>query len=149
MDWREFISERTPTDSWGPFTFRDGASTDALTRLEAEFHFPIPDQLRELLLQTDGVFDRDNCPFIDDVAEIAAMNRLARSETYNCFMPLDSLFFFSNVYGNGDFLGYGIRRDNWSHPGIFRWDHEDDSRNWEAPDLQTWIEWLFAEKIET
>ena len=93
------------------------------------------------MLQTNGVFDEYGCAIIDDVASVRLMNRDARSVSHDGYMPLDHLFFVSSAYGNGDLVGYGIRRDAWEYPALFRWDHEDDSRQWEAPDLKTWFEW--------
>jgi hypothetical protein len=80
------------------------------------------------MLQIDGIFDEYGCAILGDAAGVFSMNRDARSDSYLNCMPLDHLFFISSVFGNGDWLGYGIRRDNRDFPALYRWDHEDDSR---------------------
>jgi hypothetical protein len=65
------------------------------------------------------------------------MNRYARSDHCGRSMSLAHRFFISSVFGNGGLLGYGIRRDHWDFLALYRWDHEDDGRNWEGPDLKT------------
>ena len=147
MDWKAFIQE--PVHEGGEplaVSFHSPATEQALQALEREFSITLPEQLRELLLQTDGVDDEFDCPIVDGVPEIAAMNRAARDASHDHCMPLDHLFFVSSCYGNGDLVGYGLRRDRWPHPALFRWDHEDDSRTWLAPDLKTFLLWGFKGK---
>jgi hypothetical protein len=141
MDWKAFISELA-ADSEQTLTFSEPVSNAELDALEAEFGFRLPQQYRELMLQSNGVV----CEYdsvIDDLAAVCDMNREARSSSHDGCMPLDHLFFISSVYGNGDLVGYGIRRDEWGYPSLYRWDHEDDSRNYEAPDLKSWLEWMY------
>jgi hypothetical protein len=142
MDWKAFITDLA-IGSKQTITFGEGASTAELDGLETEFNFRLPAQYRELMLQTNGVFGEYELPIVDDFAAVREMNREARSSSHDGCMPLDHLFFISDMYGNGDLVGYGIRRDRWEFPSLFRWDHEDDSRQWEAPDLKTWLEWMY------
>lgn len=149
---RSFCSAKVGVVDWKPFiltclsrtadkiTFRQPVLRPDLDAIEAEFNLQLPSQYRELLLQTNGVFDEYDCPIIDDIEGVRWMNRNVRE--LDCYMPLDHIFFISSVYGNGDYVGYGLRRDAWEYPALFRWDHEDDSRKWEAPDLKTWFEWF-------
>lgn len=141
MDWKAFISDLASRTE-RTISFGEAASNAELDTLEMEFNFRLPQQYRELMLQSNGVFDEYGCAIIDDIADVCSMNREARSSSHDSCMPLDHLFFISSCYGNGDLVGYGIRRDNWEFPSLYRWDHEDDSRQWEAPDLKTWLEWM-------
>ena len=119
-------------------SFGPPATEAELAGVEAEFGVRLPAAYRELMLQANGVFDEYDCPLLDDLVGVRAMNRDARSGSHEGYMPLDDLFFISSAYGNGDLVGYGIRADG-AEPALFRWDHEDDSRTVESPDLETWV----------
>ena len=145
--WSEMLSALAREHSWPAFELHAPAPEGELAALEAELGVALPADLRALLRETNGVFDAHGCPFLDDVAGIADMNRYARGPDAAGFMPLDSLLFFSSLHGNGDYVGYGLPRDGYDGPAVYRWDHEDDSRQWQAPDLATWIRWTLEREI--
>ena len=146
VNWRTLVSSLAQEHGWPAPSLRPPATAGSLAALEVEFELALPPDLRELLAETDGVFDPEGGAILDGVEGIADMNRYARGPEAVGFMPLESLFFFSSAPGNGDYVGYGLRQDR-GVPAVYRWDHEDDSRQWQAPDLTTWLRWTFEREI--
>ena len=147
MDWKELITELADKAEQ-PVSFRFPVEESDLRSVETEFGLVLPQQYRELMLQTNGIFDEYDCPIIDSLDDVRVLNRDARGDDQLYYMPLDHLFFISSIYGNGDLVGYGLRRDGWQQLALYRWDHEDDSRTWLAPDIKIWFEWMLAGKLD-
>ena len=139
MNWKSLITQLA-TRSGRKVSFREPVAAKELDALEREFRLQLPADYRALMLESGGVFDEYNCAIIDSVDSVLRINREARGDCYRFYMPLDHLFFVSSAFGNGDLLGYGFRRDGWETPSLYRWDHENDSRTWEAPDLKSWLD---------
>jgi hypothetical protein len=62
------------------------------------------------------------------------------------YMSFEQLLFFSDA-GNGDLFGIVTLNGKFDRHDIFSWNHEDDSRNWVAPNLAKFIEWWLDGKI--
>jgi hypothetical protein len=75
------------------------------------------------------------------VAEIVEHNRSFRTnpDFALLYMPFDSLLFFGAT-GNGDQCAYRLLGGNvLPTSGIYRWDHENDNREWIAGDLEDFL----------
>lgn len=62
-------------------------------------------------------------------------------------LTLMTRFLVSSAPGNGDCIGYGLRREGPNVNGLFRWDHKDDSRVVVAPDPATYLAWTLDEVV--
>ncbi len=130
--WRSLIS-----GLFADAKFFAPATTSELERAETELQISFPDELRSLLLETNGVAAHYSSPLVWPVEEIVTQNRLFRenADFVQLYMPFNSLLFFGGE-GNGDqfayrILGGRIRATSF----IYEWDHESDGRVWFATDL--------------
>ena len=108
MDWVSLI-RALPGLADQQLSFGEPVPPELLDRIEPEFSIRLPADYREFLSQADGVSDEYDCAILDDLAAVKSINRDVRG--YEAYMPLDHFFFISTVYGNGDLVGYGVRRD--------------------------------------
>jgi hypothetical protein len=126
------------------------ASEEELDAVEASLGNRLPADLRSLLRETNGVKQGDyGYDLLWPAARIQADNMTARtSAAFRAFMPLLNLLFFADA-GNGDMFGFAVEAGGDVRDDIYSWDHEDDSREWAAPDLATFLEWFAQGKIAT
>lgn len=111
--------------------------------LEISFH----QDLRSLLLESDGVFGEYGLGLIWSVERIHAdnLNFRTNEDFKEIYMPFDSLLFFGDG-GNGDQFAYPIQNGMIRNNDVFVWNHEDDSRNRISPNLKAYLEgWLNGE----
>lgn len=132
--WIERIRDWT-TDA----VFAGPATVQGLQACERELGHRLPPDLRELLLETDGVEGEYGLGLIWPARRIATDNSMFRQspDFAALYMPFDPLLFFADA-GNSDQFGFVLRDDR---RDIFVWDHETDSRTWAAPSLSTYLEW--------
>ncbi|MEU0465173.1 SMI1/KNR4 family protein [Amycolatopsis sp. NPDC006131] len=125
---------------WGPATFRPPATEAELQACEATLGHAIPDELRRLLAETNGIVDEMESPLLWNTQRISAENVYFRTspDVQGLYMPFEGLVFFSDA-GNGDQFGVSLSVGN----EVYAWDHEDDSRMWVAQTvldfLQGWM----------
>lgn len=139
VDWRAFLAGMID----GPLEFAAPAQEGTLRRLEGAFSVELPRELRELLSQADGVRDEHGCSLVWNARKIVEENQRFRDPVRGSelCMSFDELLFFSDAPGNGDAYAYCILPvRGFQREGIFRWDHEDDSRVQVAPWLRSWVE---------
>ena len=60
------------------------------------------------------------------------------------YMPFDPLLFFADA-GNGD--QFALLSPPIDRHDVFVWDHETDSRQWVAPNVEMYLRWWIAGKI--
>lgn len=135
--WRKRLAAQKSAEfAWG---FYPKATAEAIESLQATLNFRLHDDLKTLLLETDGldtVFEDDETyTLIYPVAEIIERNLELRSDAFSCYMPFDSLLAFGDL-ANGDLLMYGKHSDGVVPPQIFLWDHETDGRPCEFENLE-------------
>lgn len=102
---------------------------------------PLPEQLVEVLAETDGVSGEHGLGLIWPLNRIVGDNLMFRSnpDFASIYMPFDALLFFADG-GNGDQFAFPCRpqRDE-----VFVWNHETDSRMWVAGSLDQYLQrWL-------
>ncbi|MGW1513594.1 SMI1/KNR4 family protein [Streptomyces sp. NPDC002394] len=112
---------------------------DAEHRLGRE----LPAELRQLLLESNGIIGRIAVDTIWPVEQIAEQNLLFRSDSSfaQLYMPFDALLFFGDN-GGGDQFAF-VRTPQ--RPDVFVWEHETDSRRWVARDLRDYLGRSLAE----
>lgn len=103
----------------------------------------LPAELRQLLLESDGIIGHTAVDTVWPVERIAERNLFFRSDrSYaQLYMPFDALLFFGDN-GGGDqfaFVQTPQRAD------IFVWEHETDSRRWVAGDLRDYLDRSLSE----
>jgi hypothetical protein len=142
--WKELVLTRFPDGRLAP-----GAGEAELSKAESRLGLAIPTDLRSLLGETNGVAGKYGEGLIWSVERIATDNLEFRSnpDFPDLYMPFDPLLFFADD-GGGDQFAFRVL-DGDIPLGVFRWDHENDSRTWVAPDLHRYLEWLAEGRFET
>ncbi|MFI9213954.1 SMI1/KNR4 family protein [Streptomyces sp. NPDC053253] len=136
--WREAALEVFPGAG-----FRSPAQVAALADAERRLGCGLPDELRQLLLESDGIIGHTAVDTVWPAERIAERNLFFRSDRSfaQLYMPFDALLFFGDN-GGGDqfaFVQTPQRRD------IFVWEHETDSRRWVAGDLGDYLDRSLSE----
>jgi len=134
---------REQITAWGLASFREPATRDVIAAAEADLGAPIPDEIRELLGETNGIEGEYGLGLIWPVERIAEDNKRFRSssEFAELYLPFEGLVFFADA-GNGDQFAISMRgpRD------IYAWNHEDDSRTWVASTVLDYLRrWMTGE----
>ncbi|KXH86074.1 SMI1/KNR4 family protein [Sporosarcina sp. HYO08] len=130
------------------YYFKPPAIKSEIDQLEKELQVELPTDLLELFKETNGVYDKFDCPLIWPTDQIVKDNLFFRNfdDYKDIYMPFDHLLFFSDA-GNGDLFGYAILNGSVRRDDIFVWDHESDSRKWVASSLKDFIEGWTNDKI--
>jgi len=137
--WKTYINSISAEQQ-----FRDPATDAELTIIKEKLKIELPEELKQLYWETNGVFDEFGCPLIWSIDQIVEDNLNYREdEDYkDIFMPFEHLLFFSDA-GNGDLFGYAILNGVIQKTDIYVWNHEDDSRTWVASSLKDFIKgWI-------
>ncbi|MWC26912.1 SMI1/KNR4 family protein [Paenibacillus sp. MMS18-CY102] len=140
--WKPFISSIDEQS-----VFVEPATEGELEAVGNSFDLMLPNELKGLLEETNGVIDEFGCHLIWPTSRIIEENLAIRSsEDYKeMYKPFDSMLFVADA-GNGDLFGYSIVNGAISKDDIYTWNHEDDSRTWVASSLKQFIEgWLKGE----
>ncbi|MDX6278814.1 MAG: hypothetical protein QOJ72_2942 [Nocardioidaceae bacterium] len=122
---------------WGEVEFTAPATKKQLAGAESALSHPLPDELRQVLSESNGLVGEYGLGLVWDIERIVADNLMFRSNSdfAALYMSFDSMTFFADG-GNGDQFAIptvGNQSD------VFVWNHEDDSRMWVAPSV---IEYL-------
>ncbi|WUH99077.1 SMI1/KNR4 family protein [Spirillospora sp. NBC_00431] len=133
--WRELIG-RLYDDA----EFAAPAADDEIDQIERRLGRPVPDELRELLRQTDGVRADYESGLVWSVQEIIETNTEFRqsADFAELYMSFDQLMFMGDN-GGGDQFAYVQPPEG--RPGeVFVWDHETDERKRVAKSLEDYLE---------
>ena len=129
--------------TWGRVTFRSPATAEAIGSAESALGAPLPEELRELLRETDGIDGEHGLGLLWPAARIGEDNARLRSDPIfgEHYLPFDGLVFFSDA-GNGDQFAISMRGPQ----DVYVWNHEDDSRTWVASTVTEFVRlWLAGE----
>lgn len=142
--WREYISSLSDKA-----VFASPASWAVMDLAERALGVKFPDELRELLTESDGVEGEYGLGLLWPAERIHEDNLSVRSNGSfkDLYMPFDCLLFFADA-GNGDQFAYPIQNGEIRRNDVFVWNHEDDSRTWVAPSLKQYFEWWPAGKLK-
>jgi hypothetical protein len=129
-------------------TFHSPATDDEIDRIATELGVALPAELRSILSASNGIEGEYGLGLLWNADRIIQDNKQFRSspDFAELYMPFDCLLFFGDA-GNGDQFAFPIQAGNITRPDIFVWNHEDDSRSWVAPSLETYFDWMISGKI--
>lgn len=156
MKWSKIVNEIEGQS----IKFRVNTSIRDTSIIESEFNVELPQELINFYSETNGVSismqietDGDWIGIGDliwPVERLLDENKLYRTnqDFKKNYMPFDCLLFIGDA-GNGDTFGYSIHEGKIWKTDIYAWNHEDDSRTWVAPDLETFVNWWNSGKIKT
>jgi len=152
MNWKEYIETQLNLNNVSKYRCNSPATQEVLIALKERFELShLPDKLEELYRQTDGIDEllyfeekgelTKTGELIWQIEKVIETNNTCRTAPYfkDIYKPLDQLLFISDA-GNGDMFGYKTINGKFDGSDIYVWDHEDDSRNWVAPNLTKFIE---------
>jgi SMI1-KNR4 cell-wall len=141
--WRELIQGLEPEA-----TFFPAATSTQIAGVEAALRVTLPDDLKNLLTESNGVHGAYGLGLIWSLDRIQASNQEMRAAPHfkEMYMPFDSLLFFADA-GNGDQFAFRIIQGAIRRANVFAWNHEDDSRTWAAPSLEDYLEWWLSGKL--
>lgn len=140
--WKNYIEKISKE-----YHFKAPATNSEITLIKKELNIELPKKLLNLLNETNGVFDKFDCPLIWSTGKIVEDNLFFRNfdDYKDIYMPFDNLMFFSDG-GNGDLFGFAILNGSIQKEDIYVWNHEDDSRTWIASSLEDFIKgWITSE----
>jgi hypothetical protein len=143
MNWKEHIAAICAQAS-----FSEPAGEQTLSAAETQLGMRLPEELRELLAESNGVRGEYELALIWPIERIVADNRLFREDESfkTLYMPFDGLLFFADA-GNGDQFAFAVAGGQVRRPDIFVWNHEEDSRTWLAKDLCDYLEGWISGRI--
>ena len=134
--WRELISRLEPQP-----TFFQPVSTVAIAAVEQTLKTVFPEDLKSLLLETDGVLESYGLGVVWPLEKILQRNlALRRRERFRLPAPDTHLYFADS--GIGDYFLFDR-----SHPAsgspVLVWNHEDDTTRHVASSFRAYLEgWL-------
>ncbi len=130
--WRELIS-RTSSES----EVFDGSSAEAIAAIERSLGQPVPADLKDLLIETDGVVDEYGTDIVWNARRIVEDNLTFRSNSSfaELYAPFDGMMFFGDN-GGGDQFAFVAASDE---TGVIVWDHETDERYPAAVSLEQYL----------
>lgn len=150
MRWKKIIKGLENDDVY----FKLNNPVDDISQISEELKVKLPLELIELYKETNGVNEYIKPHNIEigyliwDSERVLEENLTFRNtlDFKEMYMPFDHLFFFADA-GNGDNFGYAIKNLEIRSNDIYCWDHENDSRNWVAPNLEIFIKWKCEGKL--
>jgi SMI1-KNR4 cell-wall len=127
--------------------FYPPADPSLITAIGESLNVALPEDLKELLAESNGVHGEYGLRLIWSVEQIQKENLLFRSAQFTQnYMPLDALLFFADA-GNGENFAFSIIAGAIRRPSIYSWNPIDDSRTWRAPSLRDYLEWWLKGKL--
>lgn len=135
--WTSLIEDLSDDPEFSP-----GASEGQIVQAEKAIGIPLPDHLRSLLLESDGVQADSGASIVWSCAELAERNLdFRRDESFReLYMPFDNLLFIGDD-GGGNQFAFGITAaGEIAKDDIYRWDHETDGRAWFSGGLRQYLE---------
>jgi hypothetical protein len=144
MNWLNILQDLRPS-----VELASGANAERIFSCEQALGLSLPDDLRSLLLVSDGVLGEYKLDLVWPVSRIEGDNISFRSnpDFRELYMPFDSLLFFGDA-GNGDQFAFPLQFGEARRSDVFVWSHEDDSRSWVAPSLRKYLEWWLSGRIK-
>ncbi|WP_404519925.1 SMI1/KNR4 family protein [Bacillus sp. RC251] len=141
--WKNTIHSISPN-----LSLKKTATKDELAEVHKNLQVELPNDLNQLLQETNGV-EGEYGDFIWSTSKIKTENMNMRNivDFKDLYMPFDCLLFFADG-GNGDLFGYSILNGIVQRDDIYVWNHENDSRTWVAPSLETFMKWWESGKIK-
>ncbi len=123
------------------FNFNNSVSDLELAETQEKLNVTFPSELTGLLNKTNGITDDYGFNIVWSAKKILDQNLSFRNdeEFKELYMPFDNLLFFGEE-ANGDLYAFIVLEDKINRSDIFIWEHETDSRNWFASNLEKYLE---------
>lgn len=130
--WRQVVQEVFPEAG-----FREPAQVSEIVEAEKRLGRALPAELKQLLLESNGVIGRTHVDTVWTVDQIVEQNLLFWSDESfaQLYMSFDALLFFGDN-GGGDQFAFVQKPER---PDVFVWEHESDSRRWVANNLRDYL----------
>ena len=111
--------------------------TAAITAAENALGCALPDDLKELYSQTDGISAHYGEPLVMPLQKAVKENETLRQslDLRGLYMPFSHMLVFGGT-GNGDLFFFPIHTDGSLARNVFIWDHESDNRSYFANTLK-------------
>lgn len=143
--WREFVKRICTTCEFYPVV-----AIATIEEIESTLKLTLPDSLRQLLMETNGLYDNySQHRFIWNAEDIRAINQEMRSNTSRLvvaddYMTFESLLFFGSAGVDGIWFAFPVTvSGKVQDRNIIAWYPIEDSRPVVAHSLQIFIEhWL-------
>ncbi|MFJ9011476.1 SMI1/KNR4 family protein [Streptomyces canus] len=130
--WRE-----AATGAFHGVRFREPAQAGELVAAETHLGRTLPSELRQLLLESNGIIGRTHVDTVWPVEQIVETNlHLWSDATFaQLYMPFAPFLFFGDNGGGDQFAFVQTPQ----RPDVFVWEHESDSRRWVASNLEDYL----------
>jgi hypothetical protein len=131
--WKERVTRCMPESQFFP-----PAGDAAISAIRQALGHGIPDQLRELLVESNGI-ESPYSALVYSTERIIEVNRTFRTVDYLADrMPFEHLLFFGTV-SDGDEFAFPLLRNGTFGDAVFIWSHETDCREEYAMSLADYI----------
>ncbi|MGW8729171.1 SMI1/KNR4 family protein [Streptomyces sp. NPDC055808] len=116
---------------------REPVEASEIVAAEGRLGRPLPAELRQLLLESNGVIGHTHVVTVWTLEQIVEQNlQFWSDQTFaELYMPLDAFMFFGDN-GGGDQFALVQKPQR---PDVFVWEHETDSRRWVANNLRDYL----------
>lgn len=130
--WRQAALEVFPEAG-----LREPVQASELAEAERRLRRTLPTELKQLLLESNGVIGQTSVDTVWPIDQIVERNLLLWSDESfaQLYMSFDALLFFGDN-GGGDQFAF-VRKPH--RPDVFVWEHESDSRRWVANNLRDYL----------
>ncbi|WP_310727893.1 SMI1/KNR4 family protein [Streptomyces sp. N2A] len=130
--WRQVVQEVFPEAG-----FHEPTQASEIVEAEKRLGRSLPAELKQLLLESNGVIGRTYVDTVWTMDQIVKQNLLFWSDASfaQLYMPFDALLFFGDN-GGGDQFAFVQKPER---PDVFVWEHESDSRRWVANNLRDYL----------
>ena len=126
--------------------FELGASEGQISEAEKAIGIPLPEHLRSLLLECNGVRADYGSEVIWSCSELVERNlEFRRYEPFReLYVPFDNLLFIGSDCGGDQFAFSIMANGQITKHDIYRWDHETDGRAWFSGRLKRYLEFRLS-----
>lgn len=143
MDWINLLHQ-LPQDGIILQPNLPAVSESDLQAVQVALGLIFPDELLHFYRQTNGLGEwldgMEIGELIWNLERLSEENQHYRTAPLfkDIYLPFDSLLFFG-ASGMGDLFGYLVENKKVKDDGIWVWNHEDDSREPVAPNLESFV----------
>lgn len=130
--WTQTVLEACPEAG-----LREPVQESELVKAEGRLGRVLPPELKQLLLESNGVIGHSQVDTVWSIDQIVEQNLLFWSDESfaQLYMPFDALLFFGDN-GGGDQFAFAQKPQR---PDVFVWEHESDSRRWVTGSLRDYL----------
>jgi len=150
MNWRACIEQlyaATPQRADESPRFSPPASQEQIAQMEQRFSLPLPDALKAILLETNGVMEKlrvgeeviETGWLLWPVEEIIQENSWLRDDNQRnpLYAPFDDLLFFATPGVDG--IRFAWRDSAPDSTGVYAWFPIEDERRYLAPSIEAFL----------